>query len=130
MGKHSLPQFPATCDIYRNSIANMAALGIKAFQPYTALGAALTDVECEVIGHPGLEGPPVYNTAVMEFYSTLSIIMYFPKGTDIRGLTNLVSGFDTIVTSDGWKFCVVDTYPIAHGFENEFLACVVVPYSP
>jgi hypothetical protein len=125
---HNMPRFPATCDVYRNHFTAVPP------QFYVGGSPALTGIKCEVIGR--MQGGdtgyvyfdnPLFTPYGWTYYPSL-ILMYFEKGTDIRGSANQTSGPDSIVTSDGWQFMVLEVFPIAHKFDNEFLGALVASY--
>jgi len=66
--------------------------------------------------------PYTLNQTMSVYYYAQMVLIYFPKGTDIRGAENTLTLSDTIKTSDGWIFWCQNVFPIAHGFDNEFLA--------
>jgi hypothetical protein len=116
-----LPVFPAKCNVFSGDPTFPDIL-----EPHTGGSPRLTDQKCEVIYHPigGITSISVLNVPLDAGIYPPAVMIYFPKGTDIRGCFNAATYADTIVTEDGWTFVVIQVYPCAHGFPNEFLVAI------
>lgn len=120
---HNLPAFPSKCNVWR---------GIAAPDIYTVqnTGApALADQACEMVWLHGGNVQAILNPA-QTIGTTCGLLgIYFPVGTDVRGLVDGTTGFDTIECPSGSRryYNVTDILPVGLGFANEFLLAIVIP---
>jgi len=120
---HALPVFPSRCNVWR---------GVSAADLYVVsnTGApALADQPCELVYQHWGSVNSILNPAQTIGAAGAGLGIYFPVGTDIRGVADGSTGFDTVECPSGSRrfYNVIDTLPVALGFPNEFLLAIVLP---
>jgi hypothetical protein len=124
MGRaYQLPQFPSVCKVWRGSLTDYYLVVHNTGSP------ALTGQKCEVVARWAQNLNVSFNTPANNNLAPQLLVIYFPKGTDIRGMMDTTTYCDTVeVPSGSGRFYIVtDTFPVALDFENEFLAAAIIP---
>jgi len=124
-----LPQFPSLADVYDGDLTDLTQ-----FQRHFVT-KRIAAVKCEVVTRVGQVLSnifsnmynPAYVLAGGLYYTSPLVLIYFPKGTDIRGLEDTATGQDTIIVDGTEIFVVAAVAPVAMGFAGEFLCawCVI-----
>ena len=126
-----LPRFPSLCSIWSATIAGAWPAALKyGYAPSNVGLPRLTDVRCELVGRPYQASFGVYNAATMNVWTSGSVCIYVPKGTDIRDGSNQDTFCDTVLVDGKWLCIVNAVYPIGYGFPNEFLCALCSVDSP
>jgi hypothetical protein len=123
----NLPLFPSTCDVWSGLFADASYnLGHFSGPP------RLSGIKCEIVAMvhymPGAFSNPVTNSNYVNLgeNDSIGVLIYFPKGTDIRPWSDGSSGQDSLKVDGVWHYTVNDTFPVACGFPGEFLAAYCV----
>lgn len=115
-----LPAFPSTCDIWSGNPAN------EPWVPNNVGPARISAQACEVVARwtPG-DNQSVNPTVGISLAPPL-LVIYFPKGTDVRPVVD-ADGPDTIEVpvGSGRIYTVGSVFPVALGFSNEFLGATI-----
>jgi hypothetical protein len=121
MPSHALPAFPSRCNIWRGLLTNYNGVTNAAGAP------AISDQPCELVFRNGYFPNTSFSVASSLYWTGLAPLIYFPKGTDVRGPLDQATSYDTVEcpAGSGRFYVVVDVSPVALDFPNEFLAAAV-----
>jgi hypothetical protein len=124
----NLPLFPSTCSLWSGDFAD-SDYNLGHFT-----GAArVTGLRCELVSmigrFPGAWTNPVPNNHYVNLYpnDSVPVLIYFPKGSDVRAWYNTVTGADSVKVDGTWSYVVNSVWPVACGFPGEFLAAYCIP---
>jgi hypothetical protein len=115
------PKYPSKCNVWRGVPGDPFNTGHHAGAP------DLADESCEFIVRWSQANNVCYNVAESFSFVPLLALIYFRKGTDVRGAMDQTTWMDTIEcpAGSGRFYNVLDVSPVALDFSNEFLVANV-----